>query len=75
MLSSMMALDWSPPGAAIFAPQLLYDASFPSRVLAATAITPSQLAGKYPETFWLLLPAAATTMAPRSVAWVTADWR
>lgn len=46
--SVIMPLVWSPPGAdtAIKEPQLLYAASFPSLVLAATAITPLQLAGK-----------------------------
>ncbi len=77
MPTARMALAASPPGAAtaIDSPQLLYHASLPSLVLAATAMTPLQLAGKNPETFWLLFPAAATTTAPSPAACVTADWR
>jgi hypothetical protein len=70
-----MALFKSPPGTdtAMASPQLLYDASFPSLVLAATANTPLQLAGKYPATSWLLLPAAAITIVPIFITCVTAD--
>ncbi len=70
-----MALTESPPGADIVIkdPQLLYSARVPSLVLAATAMTPSQLAGKYPETFLLLFPAATITRAPSEVAWLIAD--
>jgi hypothetical protein len=76
-LIAMIALNESPPGAdtEILFPQLLYAASFPSLVLAETDITSLQLAGKYPETFWLLFPAAAMTIASNAVAWFTADWR
>ena len=74
---AMMASVASPPGAAtvIRSPQLLYSAFAPRLVVDATEMTPSQLAGKYPDTFWLLLPAAATTTAPASLAWFTADCR
>ena len=73
----MMALIESPPGAdtEIKSPQLLYPASVPVLVLAAMGMTPLQFAGKYPDTFLLLLPAAAITTDPREIAWVMADWR
>ena len=46
--SAMIALAESPPGAEVVIefPLLLYAASFPSLVIAATEITPTQFAGK-----------------------------
>ena len=49
-------------------------ALLPLRVVAATAMTPMQLAGELLETSVALLPAATTTTAPRAVTSLTAFW-
>src|SRR5436190_711037 len=59
---------------AIFAPWLLYEARPPPRLVAATAITPLQLAGWVCATSALLLPAATTTTVPRATTSSTALW-
>ena len=65
----------SPPGAAIstLVPKLLYDARLPVGPVAATVITPVQLAGLKPEASALLLPAATTTVAPTATTSLMAN--
>ena len=60
----------SPPGAAIstVAPKFEYGARAPARVVAATVMTPLQLAGVKPLELAFELPAATTTTVPRERA-------